>query len=97
MPKATRIHDYHQKFPNGERVDIVIWQLPNTTDQRPYGLKYRLNYCTADGFTVIRYDNELGKGDHKHICGKQVPYKFQSIRRLFEDFRADLLKQGVKL
>ncbi len=94
MLKATRIVEYNQKFPDGARVDVVIWQLPNDTVERPHRLKYRLNYCNTDGIAVVRYDNETGKGDHKHIAGQQVPYKFKSIRQLIKNFRADILEQG---
>lgn len=55
------------KLPDGSFVSVVIWELPEATDERPHGLKYRLNYCSADGATLVRYDNERGKGDHKHV------------------------------
>lgn len=97
MSRAKCIHDYQRKFPNGARVDVVIWQLPDTTDGRSHGFKYRLNYCLPDGSTLVRYDNERWKGDHKHIAGKQVPYKFKSIRQLLDNFRLDVLKQGGNL
>lgn len=97
MPKAKLIHEYHQKFPNGARVDVVVWQLPEASAERPHQLKYRLNYCSAEGTTLVRYDNERGKGDHKHIAGQESPYKFTSIRQLFEDFRTDVLEHGGTL
>ncbi len=97
MFKATLIHEYRQKFPNGARVDVVIWQLPDATAERPHRLKSSLNYCTADGATLVRYDNERGKGDHKHVAGQELAYKFKSLRQLFEDFRADVLEQGGTL
>ncbi|MCC7531270.1 MAG: hypothetical protein IT342_22380 [Candidatus Melainabacteria bacterium] len=97
MPKAKLIQEYHQKFANGARVDIIIWQLPAATAERPHRLKYRLNYCGADGTTLVRYDNERGKGDHKHVAGQESKYVFKSVRQLFEDFRADVLQQGGTL
>lgn len=97
MPKATLVHEYHKKFRNGMRVDIIIWKLPQATNERPHGLKYRLNYSLRDGSTLVRYDNETGKADHKHIGGKQLPYMFTSIQQLFADFKADVLGQGGKL
>lgn len=94
MPKAIRIVEYTEKFADGARVDVVIWRLPETTPERPHRFKCRLNYCNAEGVAVVRYDNEKGKGDHKHITGRQLPYKFNSIRQLFIDFRTDILEQG---
>jgi hypothetical protein len=78
------------RLPDGSMVSIVIWELPQRTQERPHGFKYRLNYCTADGATLLRYDNEKSKGDHKHLDDKQVPYKFQSIDQLVDDFWRDV-------
>jgi hypothetical protein len=61
---------------NGSILEIIIWKLPTPTAERPHGYKYRLNYSLPDGTTLLRYDNELGKGDHLHIKGKEYPYKF---------------------
>ncbi len=78
------------RLPDGSLISVVIWQLPEPTDERPHGLKYRLNYCTADGATLIRYDNERGKGDHKHTGDKQEPYTFKDIDTLLDDFWRDV-------
>lgn len=75
--KAKQYANQKIKLPDGSLVSVVIWQLPEPSDERPHGLKYRLNYCTADGATLIRYDNEKGKGDHKHIGNEQEPYTFK--------------------
>ncbi len=53
-------------FPDGSVISIIIWELPKATRERPHGYKYRLSYCTSNGATLLRYDNKLGKGDHKH-------------------------------
>jgi hypothetical protein len=29
------------------------------------------------GVCVVRYDNEVGKGDHRHIDGKEGTYSFK--------------------
>ena len=39
---------------------------------------------------VIRYDNERGKGDHRHWRGKEQPYAFSGPRQLLKDFEADI-------
>jgi len=38
-----------------------------------HGYKYRLAFVVDDE-CVLRYDNEAGKGDHKHIDAKEAPY-----------------------
>lgn len=65
MGKATLIYRLNETRLDGIKVDMVIWQLPVPTQDRPHGLKYRL-WAGRDGKTLVRYDNEKGKGDHKH-------------------------------
>jgi hypothetical protein len=88
--KATQYANQKIKLPDGSLVSVVIWQLPEPSDEQPHGLKYRLNYCTADGATLIRYDNEKGKGDHKHIGNEQESYTFKGIGTLLDDFWRDV-------
>ena len=77
-----------QRYRNGI-VEMVIWQLPQADTERPHGLKYRLVYV-REGKRVVGYDNERGKGDHKHIAGQELPYRFNSVRDLVRDFWADV-------
>jgi hypothetical protein len=39
---------------------------------------------------VLRYDNERGKGDHRHIQGIEYPYKFSDLATLRSDFMRDV-------
>ena len=77
---------------NGDIEELVIWKLPEKTKDFPLGIKYRLYYGTSDGKCLVRYDNEKGKGDHKHILGKEYPYKFKSVEQLIQDFINDINK-----
>jgi hypothetical protein len=36
------------------------------------------------------YDNELGKGDHRHLSDREEPYRFSTPEQLIADFRADV-------
>jgi hypothetical protein len=72
----------------------VIWLLPQAETDRPHGYKYRLNYSRGDGTTVVRYDNERGKGDHKHIGEVETEYRFDSVEKLVRDFFADIRAHG---
>lgn len=65
--------------------DIVIWQLPAPTPGRRHRFKYRLAYI-IDDVCVLRFDNEAGKGDHKHVGADEVPYRFVSLAQLVDDF-----------
>jgi hypothetical protein len=69
-------------------VDMVIWVLPEKTVDRPHGFKYRL-HCSRGARCVVRYDNETGKGDHRHYSEDEEPYQFESMDKLIADFRRD--------
>jgi hypothetical protein len=70
-------------------IEMVIWQLPFATRERPHALKYRL-YCGEAGECIVRYDNEAGKGDHRHFGeAGEMAYQFESVDRLLQDFRED--------
>jgi hypothetical protein len=71
--------------------EMVLWQLPEVTAERPHGYKYRLA-LVADGACVLRYDNETGKGDHIHSGKIERTYEFRGVDRLIADFLADVEK-----
>ena len=55
----------------------------------PRGSRHRFKYRLAfvvDAVCVLRFDNETGKGDHKHVGEIEVPYRFTTIEQLIEDF-----------
>ena len=51
--------------------------------------KYRLA-LVADLGCVLRYDNEAGKGDHRHIGSAETRYKFVDLEILLADFWNDV-------
>ena len=57
--------------------------------ERPHGLKYSL-FFGRDGRRIVAYDNERGKGDHKHIEGRESRYRFVSVEQLVADFLIDV-------
>ena len=89
--KAQRIFYDKALLPAGFIVEMVIWQLPKSNPERPHGLKYRL-YYGRDNERVVGYDNERGKGDHKHIYNTEKRYRFTSVEKLVADFLADIEK-----
>ncbi len=42
------------------------------------------------GKRLVGYDNERGKGDHRHIEAREEPYQFVSVDRLLDDFWTDV-------
>jgi hypothetical protein len=45
---------------------------------------YALAYVVGD-VCVLPYDNEAGKGDHRHIGAQQKPYRFTTPEELLRD------------
>lgn len=39
---------------------------------------------------MVLYDNERGKGDHRHIYGKETHYCFRDVETLVADFQRDI-------
>jgi hypothetical protein len=44
----------------------------------------------------VRYDNERGKGDHRHVGREESAYHFTTIEQLIDDFRADVEQWELK-
>jgi uncharacterized protein YwbE len=87
--KAALILSQKEIWADGMVSEMVVWQLPEPTPERPHGLKYRM-HCGRDGRCLVRYDNETGKGDHVHYGEREVSYQFISLARLVADFEADV-------
>ncbi|PZN92242.1 MAG: hypothetical protein DCF30_23480 [Hyphomicrobiales bacterium] len=69
--------------------EIVIWRVPSSVRGSKHEFKYSLALI-GDGVCVLRYDNEAGKGDHKHLAEQEVPYRFFDLERLRADFWSDV-------
>jgi hypothetical protein len=42
------------------------------------------------GVRDVGYDNERGKGDHRHFQGIETAYRFISVEQLVSDFWSDV-------
>lgn len=88
MGTAREIIRY-KKERGGRIIEVVIWYLSEPLPGSPHPYKYRLFYGMADGSCLVRYDNERGKGDHRHVGNREEAYPFTTLRTLIEDFEAD--------
>jgi len=70
-------------------IEGVIWEVPEPTPPSEHRIKYRLVYVVK-GVRVVGYDNERGKGDHKHLLDIEVPYVFRDVATLIRDFMSDI-------
>jgi len=69
--------------------ELVLWRLPKPLDGSLHDFKYRLAYIVR-GKCVLRYDNEIGKSDHRHFVGEEGVYIFTTPEQLIADFQNDV-------
>ena len=69
--------------------ELVLWQLPAPLPGSTHSYKYRLGYV-VNGVCAVRYDNESGKGDHKHLRSKETRYAFDTVDELLASFQRDI-------
>lgn len=66
-------------------VSLSIWRVPQPLRGSIHYFKYRLALI-VDDVCVMRFDNEAGKGDHKHVDDVEYPYVFVGVSELRRDF-----------
>ena len=71
--------------------ELVLWHVPSPMRGSDHDYKYSLA-LVVDGLCVLRYDNEAGKGDHKHIGEAEFEYVFTDVDTLVSDFRNDVMR-----
>ncbi|HEY5107775.1 MAG TPA: DUF6516 family protein [Caulobacteraceae bacterium] len=76
-------------YDDGRIVEARIWLVPIAVRGSDHQLKYSLSYG-SDGDRVVGYDNEAGKGDHRHYNDRQEAYAFTTVEKLVADFLADV-------
>jgi protein gp37 len=69
--------------------ELVLWEIRQPLPGCTHCYKYRLAFVVA-GVCVLRYDNETGKGDHRHSGEVETGYDFVSPDRLVADFFEDV-------
>lgn len=69
--------------------EIIIWQVPSPVPGSLHPYKYRLALIVG-GECVMRYDNERGKGDHRHIGTVEEPITFSTLDDLLLSFEQDM-------
>jgi len=70
-------------------VEMVLWETATPLPGGSHAYKYRLALVSR-GVCVLRYDNEAGKGDHRHLGKEELGYGFRGVDRLLSDFEADV-------
>jgi len=94
--KATLVFRLKHRLGDGAIVEMVIWRVPRAVIGSHHGFKYRL-YFGKGGQRIVGYDNERGKGDHRHVLGREFAYRFTSPEQLIVDFLADVEEARKRL
>ena len=71
--------------------EVVVWRVPAPLGGSIHDFKCRLAYI-IDGVCVLRFDNEAGKGDHKHIGGVESALTFSDPDELLATFKAEIAR-----
>lgn len=95
-PVVGMIHNVKAELLLRERIpltqdafaEVVIWRLSKPAPGSAHSYKYRLAFIVDDE-CVLRYDNEAGKGDHRHTRTRVFDYAFESPEKLVQDFLRD--------
>jgi Family of unknown function (DUF6516) len=74
---------------DGSTIETVVWELSEPLAPSTHRYKYRLYYGAA-GIDRVRYDNERGKGDHRHLGDREDDYVFTTVEQLLADFESDV-------
>ena len=92
MAQATLIMDQKFHLDDGRIIQMKVWRLPDRNEERPHGLKYSF-FFGRPGERIVGYDNEAGKGDHRHYREREEPYRFESLERMIRDFQEDVRRE----
>ena len=76
-------------YDDGAILEMVLWRVPSSVPPSAHNLKYSLFYGRP-GLREVGYDNERGKGDHRHFQGAETRYRFTSVEQLMADFWSDV-------
>ena len=87
--KAERLFYSREDFGDGTILELSIWVLPHSLPPSQHLFRYRL-FFGRPGNRLVGFDNERGKGDHKHIREVESPYVFTTPDALVQDFLADV-------
>ena len=89
--KAVELVRTRITFSETSFAELILWQVPKPMAGSTHEFKYRLAYV-VDGVCVVRHDNEVGKGDHRHFDGKESAYTFETPDKLIAAFQRDIAR-----
>ncbi len=87
--KAVKLISTRIVYSESAFAELVLWRLPKPLSESLHEFKYWLAYVVR-GKCILRYDNEIGKGDHRHFDGKESVYVLTTPEQLVADFQNDI-------
>jgi len=89
MKTALLLLEERRDIAEDRFIEFVVWQVPQPVRASKHLFKYRLA-LVINGMCVLRYDNEAGKGDHRHAGAVESAYTFTTPEQLYADFMAEV-------
>jgi hypothetical protein len=89
--KAVQLVGTRIAYSESAFAELVLWRLQKPLKGATHAFKYRLAYVVR-GECVLRYDNEVGKGDHRHFGKRESFYAFTTPDQLIADFQKDIAR-----
>jgi hypothetical protein len=89
LPKARKTTDRRLIFDDGYILQMRIWEVLEPVPPSGHRFKYSCFYGRR-GVRLVLYDNERGKGDHRHYDDREEAYEFWDIETMIADFLADV-------
>lgn len=93
---ATLVYKADTEFDDGSRYEMRAWRVPESEDY-PDGIRYRFQYMTADGTTLLRYDNSHyreGVGmHHRHTSDGVESLEYNGLAALIRQFKQEVADQ----
>ena len=87
--KAELLFYQRIDYDDGAIVEMKLWRVPTRVPPSQHNLKYSLFYGRPS-MREVGYDNERGKGDHRHFESTETAYVFTSVEQLMVDFWTDV-------
>jgi len=89
--KAALVAQTRIVYAENAFAELVLWKVPTPIVGSAHEFKYRLAYV-VDRICVVRYDNEVGKGDHRHFSEVESSYSFTTPEALLAAFEQDIAR-----
>jgi hypothetical protein len=87
VPEAEKLLDFRLESADGFITALRLWRVPSPVPPATHRFKYAL-FFGRPGERWVLFDNERGKGDHKHIMEVESSYEFTTPEKLIEEFQA---------